>query len=513
VNLILAPVVLPLLFAMVSVLLRGNLKAQRLLSGTVALVLPVITWMLFDTVRNSGVQVLRVGEWPAAFGIVFAIDLMSTLFLFFASITYLATWLFLVNGGAGEDSEVHLVHPLMLVLVGAVNWAFSTGDLFNLFVSFEILLIASYVLLIHGNGKGEMREGYKFVVLNLLSGMVFLAAAGLAYGFFGTLNMAELGVRIHLAGYPAEAVVLGVLFFCVFGMKAAVFPLFAWLPDSYPKAPPGVLAYFSGILTKIGIYALYRLFTLCFPPDLFATWFQPVLLVVAALTMFIGVMGAFSQYTFRRILSFHIISQIGYMIFGLAIYTPLALAFGIFYVVHNMLVKSALLLVSDSVIVNRGTDDLKKVTGLIHVSPALALIFLAAALSLAGIPPLSGFYGKFGFALEGLTHGHNLTVFFSILTGLFTLASMVKIWRYSFWGEKQTGPAASPFQYRGVVFAAGFLTCSALVLAATGGWFMPIMKQAGEELLDRRPYIEAVLGRDAARLLEGPAWQEVAQQP
>ncbi|MBI1291066.1 Na+/H+ antiporter subunit D [bacterium] len=512
-NLILAPVILPLLAAMLAVVLRSNLKAQRVISGLVAIALPILSWVLFDTVRNSGVQVLRVGDWPATLGIVFALDLMGSLFVFFGAITFLATWLFLVGGGAGEDSETNLLHPMMLVLVGAVNWAFSTGDLFNLFVSFEILLIASYVLLIHGNGAGQVREGFKFVVLNFTAGMIFLATAGLAYGLFGTLNMAELGVRIHLANYPPEAVVLGVLFFCVFGMKAAIFPLFAWLPDSYPKAPPGVLAYFSGILTKVGIYSLYRLFSLCFPPAFFGEWFQPTLLVIAGLTMFIGVMGAFSQYSFRRILSFHIISQIGYMIFGLAIYTPLALAFGIFYVVHNMLVKSALLLVSDSVIVNRGTDDLKKVTGLIHVSPGLALIFLAAALSLAGIPPLSGFYGKFGFAWEGFNEGHYLTVFFAVLTGLFTLASMVKIWRYSFWGEKQEGPENGPLSRKGVIFAAGFLTSAALVLAATGGWFMPIMKQAGEELLDRRPYVQAVMGSDAAALLDGPGWQEVAQKP
>jgi len=511
-NLILAPVILPLLVAMVSVFFRHHRTVQRTLSGIVALALPVVAWILFDTVRLSGVQVLRVGEWPAGFGIVFALDLMGALFVFFGSLTYLATWLFIVRGGAGDEAELHLLHPILMVLVAAVNWAFSTGDLFNLFVSFEILLIASYLLMIHGNGGPQVREGFKFVVLNLIAGMIFLATAGLAYGLFGTLNMAELGLRIHLADYPGEAVILGVLFFMVFGMKAAIFPLFAWLPDSYPKVPTGILAYFSGILTKIGIYALYRTFTICFPKEFFVEWFQPGILVVAALTMFIGVMGAFSQYSFRRILSFHIISQIGYMIFGLAIYTPLALAFGIFYVVHNMLVKSALLLVSDSVIVNRGTDDLKKVTGLIHVSPLLALIFLAAALSLAGIPPLSGFYGKFGFAWEGFTEGHYLTVFFSILTGLFTLASMVKIWRYSFWGEKPEGEP-QPLGNRGVVMAAGFLTACALGLAVAGGWFLPVMKRAGTELLDRRAYVEAVLGYEAAQRLDGPAWKEVATAP
>jgi multicomponent Na+:H+ antiporter subunit D len=497
---------------MLSVLQRRNVAFQQTIAGLVSLLMPYITWLQLQHVSVFGSQVVRLGDWPGGYGIVFVVDLMSALMIFFASITQLATWLFLVLGGAPREHQRMLLHPLFLTLVGAVNWAFSTGDLFNLFVSFEILLMASYVLLVHGNTAGQTREGFKFAVLNLLAGMIFLAGAGFAYGVFGSLNMAELGLRIHLAGYPPEALILGILFFVVFGMKAAIFPLFGWLPDSYPKVPPGILAYFSGILTKIGVYALYRLFTVCFPPDIFAGWFQPFVLVVAGLTMFIGVMGAFSQYSFRRILSFHIISQIGYMIFGLAIFTPLGFAFGIFYVVHNMLVKAALLLVSDSVIVNRGTDDLRKVTGLIHVSPILALIFLASALSLAGIPPLSGFYGKFGFAWEGFREGHYLTVAVAILTGLFTLASMVKIWRYSFWGERDE-KAPARLESKGVVFATGLLATAAIALAAGAGWAMPLMKQAGENLIDRQGYVEAVLGYDAAVRLQEPSNWEVAHKP
>jgi multicomponent Na+:H+ antiporter subunit D len=216
-------------------------------------------------------------------------------------------------------------------------------------------------------------------------------------------------------------------------------------------------------------------------------------MTIGGLTMFIGVMGAFSQYTFRRILSFHIVSQIGYMVFALAIYTPMGIAFGIFFIVHNMLVKSSLLFVGDCVLLNEGSEDLKKVSGLIKDYPWLAVIFLFAALSLVGIPPLSGFYGKFGLVLEGFREGHHLFAAVAILTGLFTMASMVKIWNYAFWGDRPA-KAGPPGRKNGLIVATGGLVAASIVLALGSGFFIRIMSVSGTDLLDRRPYIGAVLG-------------------
>lgn len=493
-NILLLPILGPILAGLVCVLCKDSLRVQRLLSGVVSLGMPVLGLYLLLLVREHGVLVLRLGSWPDYFGIVLALDQLGAIMILFAGCTQAATWGFFAAGGMAEKNERFLLHPLFLLLCGGVNWAFTTGDLFNLFVSFEIILLASYVLIAHGNGKAQIREAVKFVVLNIIASTFFLATVGFAYGLFGTLNMADLAVRVAQAGSPPAATVLGTMFLIVFGIKAAVFPLFFWLPDAYPKAPPGVVAYFSGILTKVGVYCLYRIFPLVFPdPEAFLNWFQPVLLIIAGTTMFVGVMGAYSQMTFKRILSFHIISQIGYMIFGLGIFTTFGLAFGIFYIFHNMVVKSSLLMVADCVQVNEGTEELKKVGGLLHAYPGLAIVFLFAALSLAGVPPLSGFYGKFGFIMEGFREGHFVTVTVAIVTGLFTLASMVKIWRYAFWGEAAPRRIAAPVNV-GIIAATAGLVLVSIVIAVASGWLMVVVVDAAEELLLREPYIQAVMG-------------------
>lgn len=508
-NILLAPVLIPLLGAIVCLWLRGSVALQRAMAGGVAALLPIVNLYLMLVVREEGIMVLRAGSWPGAFGIVFVADLFSTMLLFFSSLILLATWWFLASGGATKEGENHLLYPLLLVLATGVNWAFITGDLFNLFVSFEILLITSYVLMAHNNTRQQLREAIKFVILNIVASALFLITAGLTYGLFGTLNMAELAVKIARAGNPPEAVVLGTMYLLVFGMKGALFPLFFWLPDAYPKAPAGIVAYFSGILTKVGVYCLYRIFTLIFTDrDQFEGWFQPILLTVGGFTMFVGVMGAYAQMTFRRILSFHIISQIGYMIFGLGMLTPLAVACGLFYIMQHMVTKSALLLVSDTVIHHEGTDDLRQVGGIMKASPWLSIVFLTAALSLVGIPPLSGFYGKFGFILEGLRTGHYVLVVVAAVTALFTLASMAKIWRYSFWGDRREGNA-SVYTNRGVVGATTALVCASLGIACASGWLMDSMLLAAQAMLDREEYVGAVLGsRGLEALALAPAGGE-----
>jgi multicomponent Na+:H+ antiporter subunit D len=453
-------------------------------------------------VRGDGVQALRVGNWPGPFGIVFVLDTFSALMLTFASVTMVATWWFVCSGVFSRQVEGFLLHPMFLMLGVGVNWAFSTGDLFNLFVSFEIMLLATYVLQGYGNERTQVRETFKFAVLNIVASTLFLATAGLTYGVFGSLNMAELALRIQQAGNPPITTVIGTLMLLVFGMKAALFPLFFWLPDAYPKAPRGILAYFAGVLTKVGIYCLYRVFTLLFREEsAMVDWFQPLMLAIAGLTMVIGVLGALSQYTFRRLLSFHIISQIGYMLFGLALFTPLALAAGAFFIVHQILVKASLFLVGDAVEVNEGTDELKKVTGLIHTYPGLALLFVLAAFSLAGIPPLSGFYGKYGLVAAGFQQEQWFYVAVSLGTSLFTLSSMVKIWRYSFWGEKPAVVVERP-RNNGVIYATGLLVAASVVMAITSAWWMDACLQAGEQLYDRTEYIQAVLGERGVQALE-----------
>lgn len=510
IHLLLVPILLPLFSAIVTLLCRRSLTAQRIISGATAVALPFVGFWLTVVIREQGAMAVRLGNWPDAFGIVFVIDLFSALMIFLSGVVYLGSWLFLVAGSMKRDFEKFMVHPLFLLLVCGVNWAFSTGDLFNLFVSFEIILLASYVLQGYGNDGPQIRETVKFVVLNIVASTMFLAAAGFTYGLYGTLNMAELGVRIAQSGFPAESLVLGTLFLLVFGLKAAIFPLFFWLPDAYPKAPRGVVGYFSGILTKVGVYCLYRVFTVMFrDPVAMEQWFQPLILAIGGVTMIVGVLGALSQGTIRRILCFHIISQIGYMIFGLGIFTAVGLAAGMFALIHNGVVKSSLFLIGDAVEMNEGSQELKKLGGLSTVYPALAMMFLLSAFSLAGIPPLSGFYGKFGLVMEGIKEGHNLTVALSLVTSVLTLSCMVKIWRYAFWGERRKNAATAPSHLPSIRAAAGLVT-AALVVAAASGWVMALCVEAATAMLDRTEYVGAVLGERGVAALQA-AMEEVTR--
>jgi multicomponent Na+:H+ antiporter subunit D len=270
-------------------------------------------------------------------------------------------------------------YPVLQFLLMGINGSFLTGDLFNLFVFFEVMLMASYVLLALGGEPSQLQESFKYLVLNLLASTVFVASVGILYGVTGTLNMADLSQKMAHTDRSGLITALAMLFLFVFGVKAAIFPLFFWLPDAYPQPPAAVSALFAGLLTKVGVYTLLRTFTLLFVQDIAFT--HTLILVLAAFTMIVGVLGAIVQNHLRGILSFHIISQIGYMILGLGLFTPLALAGSIFYIIHHIIVKTALFLISGVTGRITGTDELKNMGGLLTHYPWLSALFLLAALS------------------------------------------------------------------------------------------------------------------------------------
>ncbi|MCA9448980.1 MAG: Na+/H+ antiporter subunit D, partial [Candidatus Omnitrophica bacterium] len=450
---------------------------------------------LFFMAESGEVSVLRVGGWPESYGIVLVLDRLSALMILLATLVQATTLWFACSGILEEEEERNFFHPLFLILCGSVNWTFLTGDLFNLFVAFEILLISSYVLLFLRPDKFSFHEAIRFVALNALGGILFLASAGLTFGRYGTLNFADLALRVRLEETSWDSAGLAILLLTVFGLKAALFPFFFWLPDAYPRISPAILPYFAGLLTKVGVYCLYRVFTLVFG-DALDSWLSPWILAIAGGTMLVGVFGALSRWTFRKILSFHIISQIGYMIFGLGLHSVLGLACGIFYLVHHILVKSTLFLIAGHVVSVNGRDDLKGLGGLARSQPIAASFFLLTALSLAGIPPLSGFYGKFGLVLEGLSMGHIWVVAVSIVTSLLTLASMLKIWNYAFWG-KPSHIDGDQGRGSGTLFPIGTMVFLSLAVAVGSGPLMGFAEETGRQLLDGRTYIEAVLGTEA----------------
>jgi multicomponent Na+:H+ antiporter subunit D len=432
------PTVIPLLGAAIALLWARSPAVQRAISVAAILGALGASIGLLAEADGSGPVVARIGAWSPKIGISYVIDRFSGLMLVIAMITLLAVLLFAI-GESTRRAPSPVFHPVYLVLAAGVCAAFSTGDLFHLFVSFEILLMASYVLLTLDGNESQVRSATTYVIINTVESVVLLGAIGLVYAATGTLNMADLPHRLADLG-PGVETGLYLLLLIAFGLKAAVFPLFFWLPDSYPSARSPVTAVFAGLLTKVGVYAIVRTQMQLFPHR-----GGTLLLYVAAFTMVVGVLGAIAQNEMKRILSFHIVSQIGYMIFGIAIGGIAGIAATIFFLIYQIPVKTSLFLVDGLVEHWSGTSRLDRLGGLARESGFLALLFLLPALSLSGIPPLAGFVAKFGIVTAGFDAGQGLVVAIALACSLLTLVSMTKIWVSAFWGRPATAaPEPAP---------------------------------------------------------------------
>jgi multicomponent Na+:H+ antiporter subunit D len=500
--LVVMPILIPLASATLSVLVHRSARAQAVLgvAGTGALL--AASLVLARAVLAHGVLAVTIGGWPAPFGITLVVDTLAAIMVVLGGLTGFAVAVYaLVDIDASRRAAGF--YPLLHVLLMGVCGSFVTGDAFNLYVCFEIMLIASFVLLALGGERPQMEGALKYVTLNLVSSAVFLSALGVLYGLAGTLNLAHLArvMPAVSAAHPDLVAALAGLFLVSFGIKAGLFPLYFWLPSSYHTPPVAVSAVFAGLLTKVGVYALLRVFTSVFVD---VAGVHRLLLVLAACTMIAGVLGAVSQYHIRRILSFHIISQIGYMVMGLgllAVPDPavrrLGLLAAVFYIAHHIVVKANLFLIGGVVRRVAGTEELRDLGGLYRRMPWLAALFLVPALSLAGIPPLSGFWAKLAMIKAGLQAGEWVVVGAAIAAGVMTLMSMIKIWNEAFWKARpaRTEAVATP-QGRGrlaVLLAPAVML--ALLTALIGLFPGPLFDLAGraaDELLDPTAYIAAV---------------------
>ncbi len=492
-NLLILPIVLPFATAAASLFFWRRPTVQQGLSITGAALHLAACVAVLAVVVDSGIQVLQSGGWPAPFGITLVADHLSALMLVVTGVLAAATGLY-TRGEMSEKLRSKGFHSLFHVLVGGLSGAFLTGDLFNLYVWFEVMLMASFGLLVWEQRRLQFRGAVKYVVINLLATLLFLMGLALLYGLTGTLNMAHLhGV---IAAHPAKELMTAValIFMAAFGIKAGVFPLFFWLPAAYHTPPVAISALFAGMLTKVGVYAIIRTFSLVFHHDITVT--HSILLAVAAATMVTGVMGAAAQNEFRRILSFHIISQVGYMILGLALWTPLALAGAVFYLVHHMIVKANLFLVSGLGRDITGSMALKRMGGIYASRPLVATLFFIPAFSLAGFPPLSGFWAKLILIQSTLELEHYLLAAVAVAVGLMTVYSMVKIWLEAFW-KPAPNPAQNQVDQRPLskwkLAPVGVL---ALVTMAIGLGAEPVYQiayTAAQELMAPQGYVQAVL--------------------
>ncbi len=492
--LLVLPIIIPAIVGVLTLLLRRFRLAQRVLSvlGTSALLAVSIVILL--RVQADGIQAVQMGDWAAPFGITLVADALSAGLVTISSFVALAVSVYALRG-MDVEREYFGFHTLFHLLLMGINGAFITGDLFNMYVWFEVLLIASFVLLVLGNEERQLEGAVKYVGINLVASVSFLAAIGILYGFTGSLNFADIAGsmgNIQEAGLEAT---VAALFLIGFGIKAGLFPLYFWLPASYHTPPAPIAAIFAGLLTKVGVYSLIRIFTLLFPEPTGYT--QGMLLVVATLTMAVGVFGAITERNVNRLLAFLVISAMGYVVMGLGFFTTLGLAGAVFYIFQDIPVKATLFLIGGVMERETGTTEVGKMGGLYWHRPLLALSFIVPAFSLAGFPPFPGFWGKLTLVQAGLAAEQYLVVAVALIVGALTLLVVAQVWSRAFW---------SPAREEGLVSTDTLLQRSvlqtpivvlAVALFAVGIYAQPLFElaqQAALTLTDTTPYIQAVLG-------------------
>ncbi len=441
-------VTLPLLGAALVLIFGRQRRVQVSVSiVTLTLVLVIASVLLYAVDTTGQAIAVSVGGWPIPFGIVLYVDRLAALLVVISSVVLLAVLLFSVGQGAADgddDTPVTIFHPSYLILAAGIFNAFIAGDLFNLYVGFEILLVASYVLITLGSTENRIRTGVVYIVVSLMSSILFLAAIAAIYGALGTVNIAQLAERMSELPQSTQ-LVLHLMLLLAFSIKAAVFPLSFWLPDSYPTAPAPVTAVFAGLLTKVGVYAMIRTETQIFRDNDVNT----LLLFAALATMIVGVLGAVAQAELKRILSFTLVSHVGYLVFGLAIATPLALGATIYYMVHHIVVQTTLFLAIGLIERRAGSTSILKVNGLMRAAPVIAVLYFLPAINLGGLPPFSGFIGKFALFQAAAEVGTPLMyalIIGGIITSLLTLYTLMRAWNLAFWREEddQTDELAAP---------------------------------------------------------------------
>lgn len=493
------PILLPLATAIALHLLPQRSRLLRLVAFIGAVLVLAAGVSILRMVHGQGIQVLQVGAWPAPFGITLVADLFSALMVVMVGIIGVA-----VTGSsfAGVDPrrEAFGYHALVHVLLMGVSGAFLTGDIFNLYVWFEVMLIGSFVLMSLHRTRAQLHAAFTYVGLNLLASAFLLTAIGLLYGQAGTLNLADLARAWPERRTPGLDAALSMLFLMAFGIKAGLFPLFFWLPVSYHTPPAAIGALLAGLLTKVGVYAMIRVFTLLFADP--AAGVYTAILVMSAITMLVGLIGSLSQHDLRRVLSFNLVGHIGFTTVGVALWTPAALGGSILYVLHHMLVISTLFLMSGLFLRQRRTTDLRALGGVYRAQPVVAGLALVPLFSLAGIPPLSGFIAKLAVVGPMIDVSQYALAAIALVVSLLTMLSMTKVWEEAFW---KPAPAATtsavPHSRLGAAILApiAFLVSLTIGFTALAGPVSDLTLNAAQQLLDPDGYVRAVLEQETQR--------------
>lgn len=497
-NHILAPVFIHLFTAIFQLAAWRKTVAQRFISGIGSFLGVLLALRLFAKVSDQGILTMNASNWEAPFSIVFVADLLSSTLVLITSIAALAVSLF-SSTGLNRQRMLYGYFPIFHFLVMGLNGAFLTGDIFNLYVWFEVIIISSFVLMTLGGRKQQLEGAVKYMAMNILASTFFLTGIGILYGITGSLNMADLSQKIKMVDNQYLVGITSCFFLLGFGIKSAVFPLYYWLPSSYHTPPSAVAATFGGLLTKVGIYAIIRVFSLIFIPDEFT---KNLLIALAVLTIITGSMGALIKTNIRRLFSYLIVCHIGFMIGGIGMFTKIALMGTLFYLFHDILVKTNMFLIAGLIRQLRGTMEMKNLGGLYREYPKISLLIAIVLFSLVGIPPLSGFWPKIYLFKEAFNTSQYAFIGALILGSFVTLYVIAKMWSEVFWKEVAEGVTVeNKFEPMPLirkcllVIPIAMLGSITLYIGINAEAIVKLVDNISTQLIDTTPYVEAVLGK------------------
>lgn len=491
-SLVILPVIIPLIIGLLLVIFSRKIRLHYFMSLLATLSISAVAIFLMNQVVIDGPQTLQLGNWAAPFGISLVADMFSLMLVLIAGIV-ISCCLLYAFASIGRERELNYFYPLVLFLLTGINGCFLTGDIFNLFVFFEVTLVASYVLISLGGEKLQLRESIKYITINLVSSFIFLLAIAYLYVMVGTLNMAHISLRVAEAGQGGLFIPVAMLFLIVFSIKAGLF-LFYWLPGSYSAPPTVIAAIFGSLLTKVGVYAIIRIFSLIFYQEPQIT--HLLIATLAGLTMLLGAMGAVAYWDIKRILTYNVIISIGFILAGFAAFNQAGLTGSVYYLLHDIIVKALIFLAGGTIIYITGTGKIREISGLIQLHPQLGWIFFIAALSISGIPPLSGFIGKIFITMGTFQANYFWLGGIGLLTSLMVLYSVMKIFMGCFWGNTDLTQEAEKDATKGLLFPISVLAALTILLGLGAEGIHQYVELAVQGLLDPSIYIGAVIGNN-----------------
>lgn len=490
-NLIAMPLVLPILVAVVLILIRRKVVLQRVLVSITLVGLIVVSAMLVHGVHTSGIQRLDFGGWKPPYGILFVADGFSTLLVLTASVITLCCVLFAFRSLTRKFEEM-FVYPLILLMLAGVNGSFLTGDLFNLFVCFEVMLLASYALIALGGKSVQLRESLKYVITNIIASWLFLVAIAFLYGTIGTLNMAHIAQRVMELGQTPLITTIALLFFIVFALKAGLL-LFFWLPGSYSVPVTPIAALFAALLTKVGIYAIVRTFTLLFTTG--GEIVHQVVMIFAVLTVITGCFGALAYKDLRQIAAYQVVIGVGVVMMAVVANNEVAYEGAVFYLMHDMIGKAMLFLIVGVMIYVTKKTSYSDMSGLIRHYPLFGWLFFIVMLMLTGIPPLSGFIGKMLLGQGLIASGSYVLVAISFASSIVILLSLLRVMLQAIFGESNIAEEDKVKLSPWLVAPIALLAVLSLVLGVFAESFVPYVQNAAHVLANPQLYIDAILNK------------------